>query len=130
MPVIQTAPDTSGGGGGDATAANQVTQINSADATNNALQDVNGYSVFSNSLDISVFKTVSNLSIIETSNIAVAGTQVQSFANSTPSALALDIENFFLSLLGNGASIISIVYADAGGIAPNPHTALIVYNSI
>ena len=65
MPVIQTGPDAAGGGGGDATAANQLTQINEAQDTNSylidtagsTLKDGNNSSVFNNYLtQESVFK--------------------------------------------------------------------------
>ena len=62
MPVIQTGPDAAGGGGGDATAANQVIQIGqdatAANQTNQVLQlEVNSAipSVFKDAGDKSVF---------------------------------------------------------------------------
>jgi hypothetical protein len=124
------------GGGGDATAANQTTQINEAQTTNSALYDVagpvlkdaNNSSVFNNYLSQeSVFKTTNGNSIFEKSKISNINTLVQSFQNTTPALLATDIQTF---LQANIVCIIQIVYADAGGIAPNPHTALIIYNAI
>jgi hypothetical protein len=62
MPVIQTGPDAAGGGGGDATAANQVLQLaqdaTAANQTNQVLQlEVNSLipSVFKDAGDKSVF---------------------------------------------------------------------------
>jgi hypothetical protein len=145
-----------GAGTGDATAANQTQQINqlldgtgvpsvfknqndvgifSDNTPEGTFTDLGGRSVFKES-NTSVFKnangtsaflTPSSNSILEKSKISEPSTLVQSFQNSTPALLALDIQNF---LTPNSITIIAIVYADAGGVAPNPHTALIIYNPI
>ena len=84
--------------------------------------------VFKNDGNISVFKTVTDKSIFELSKISNgSNTFVQSFQNTTPATLATDIQTW---LQANAVCIIQIVYADAGGVAPNPHTALIIYNTI
>ena len=141
---------TGGGGGGDATAANQQIQINLEtdntadsvfkqrsesvfcdDKTNadykGVFKNQNSTSVFKDELkDISTFNTDNGKSILNLSKITgSASCKCVSFQNTTPALLASDIESF---LQGNACAIISIVYADAGGIAPNPHTALIIYN--
>jgi hypothetical protein len=165
MPVIQTAPQAAGGGGGDATAANQLTQISQVNDTlntsvfidqnggsnfndalknsvflNNALQSVfkdqfensvfrdqSGLSVLRDSTDTSTFNTLNGNSILKQSKISNNLTSVISFQNTTPATIATDIQNW---LQANNVVILQICYADAGGGAPNPHTALIIYNAV
>lgn len=91
-------------GAGDATAANQVTQI--AQLT---------------SIEIFVSDTRDALLNSTTSN---SGTLVISFIAPSPALLATQIQTF---LQGNVVTIISICYADAGGIGANPHSCIIVY---
>jgi hypothetical protein len=146
-----------GGGGGDATSANQQIQIQQLDNAGGSssvfkdpasdvsvFQDNSNNSVFKNISDRSTFKENSgdsvfstsavqsvfkknDASIFERSKITSPSTIVQSFQNTTPALLAADIQLF---LNGSSFAIISIVYADAGGIAPNPHTALVICNAI
>jgi hypothetical protein len=82
--------------------------------------------VFLDGFTKSVFKTNNGQSILKKSKISDNLTSVQSFANTTPATLASDIQTWLRS---NIVVIIQIVYADAGGLAPNPHTALIIYNN-
>jgi hypothetical protein len=144
MGYIIKAP--TGGGGGDATAANQVIQINELkiDSTEpsvfkveaglsgdkSVFTDYNGFSTFNDELRNSVFK-FNDKSIFEKTKISYAsglvGTNCVSFQNATPALLAADIQTF---LRTGQYAIINICYADAGGVAPNPHTALIIYNDI
>jgi len=92
------------GGGGDATAANQQTQITQ--------------------LGNILFDTTDIKSAILKSTVTTPNTLVISFADSTPATLATQLQTF---LQGNIVTIISITYADAGGLGANPHSCLVVY---
>jgi hypothetical protein len=134
-----------GGGGGDATAANQLIQITEAQelnlnttdsvldsvfketANNSVFKDQPGNSVFRDNFDTSTFNTSGYKSILKQSKISSPTTLVESFQNTTPALLASDIQTW---LQANNVVIIQICYADAGGVAPNPHTALIIHNIV
>jgi len=103
--------------------ARSVFKVNSE----SLFKDVSGNSNFNDSNLTSVFKTTSNNSILTQSKISNTATSVISFQNTTPATLATDIQTI---LTTNPVTIIQICYADAGGVAPNPHTALIIYNTI
>jgi hypothetical protein len=138
MGYIIKAP--TGGGGGDATAANQQIQINELkiDSTEpsvfkvegglsgdkSVFTDYNGFSTFNDELRNSVFK-INDKSIFEKSKItdtsAFTGTSCISFQNTSPALLAADIQTFLRSGI---YAIISICYADHA----SNYTALIIYN--
>jgi hypothetical protein len=149
MGYIIKAP-TGGGGGGDATAANQtlqLAQIEDQSINQSVLKDTNGNSVlkdiseisvfndnitresvFKNNQNESVFKTTNNDSIFDKSKISSATTtRTQAFSDANAAALAVQIQSWLQS---NIVVIIQIVYADHGGFSPNPYTALIIYNTI
>jgi hypothetical protein len=108
----------------------QITDSSSVfkDIVNNSVfQDQNGLSVLRDNTDTSTFNTSTYKSILKQSKISNNLTNVISFFNTSPSTLAADIETWLQS---NNVVIIQICYADAGGVAPNPHTALIIYNLV
>jgi hypothetical protein len=95
--------NSNGTGGGNATAANQQTQIT---------QGYDSETIITDTRDQILKYTTSG-----------ASTLVISFVDITPSALAVQIQSF---LQGNVVTIISICYADSG-LGANPHSCIIVY---
>jgi hypothetical protein len=119
----------SGAGGGDATAANQVTQINQLDTAvsqTSVFKDVSGASVFTSGND-SVFKTPSGNPIAFANCRVTTTTNVVTFSDNSVANLGGQISNWIA--FNQNVTIISVNYADAGGIAPNPHSAIIIYDS-
>lgn len=129
MPVIQVAPGPSGGGGGDATAANQVLQLaqdateaslistnstltqivdlntNAGGAANSVFKDNNQQSVFRDNGGIGaslIYKTTKNC-------LGLTGLLNQmicvSFTNTTAAAVAADLSTF---LANNDCFVISV----------------------
>jgi hypothetical protein len=126
MPVIQVAPGPSGGGG-DATAANQTTQIgiansqqNTAAVTNTLLDNTSTPSVFKENITgKSVFQDVSgNQSLffktLENTNALANPNQIQcvSFTNITAAGVANDLSVF---LAANNCFICGLTATQGGG---------------
>jgi hypothetical protein len=134
MPVIQTAPEAAGGGG-DATAANQIIQIAAEQGAEGILLDVlssiaaNGVgigSAFKDPAAISVFLDDSlNESVFKLNSKSKVSTVCISFADTSPSTLSNQIQTFLQS---NQVYVVSLTYADGGVIGPNQHSAILVYN--
>lgn len=119
-----------GAGVGDATSANQSQQIKQLiqdDSEVSVFKSTNLKSVFLNDGDdSSVFKTVNGDSIFDLSKITNGATKVTYFEEATVAALSTNLTAF---LQANPKVIISIVYADRGGIGL-PHSMFIIYNDI
>ena len=117
----------SSGGGGDATAANQQTQINleyDFFANESVFKDLNGFSVFMDS-GKSVADRANQIALLLTNSIVSnpSNTFVTSFTSTTLAGVAALLETF---LQANPAiSIINISFS-SGGV--NQHDVLLTYN--
>jgi len=127
MGYIIKAP-TGGGGGGDATAANQNTQIANQLIQISQLESGSGIALLKDDVGDSVFKVGSagnqvSLLAFNVSNIFGSGTtKCVGFSAANVNALAANIESF----LSTGYYINSICYADNG----LNHSAIVTYTQI
>jgi len=144
MPVIQVAPGTGGTGGGDATAANQTTQIGIATNTQTIVTntetivtsieadttlisdgqlDLLAESVFLDQNDLSVFKSSTKKSILSLNSEGLPNTKVREFSDLSLIGLASAITSYIQS---NPMFIISLCYSNNGV----DFTALLLFNDL
>jgi len=130
--------------GGDATAANQVIQINQLtpdSSGDSVLKDYNNEGVLQEKVtgsnaNKSVFKDVNLESVFIDKNTGIsifkkqiqtyATTQVFTATDSSVSDLGTQVQTFLST--NPGIFIMSITYGDSGGVGALAHSCMIVYN--